>query len=241
MFSVRLVPSHPRLSSIVGPAIFRRNLNLFTTMPPAKIISEEPLDNKDAKWIRLKKIHYTDQDGKHRLWESAERTTRKDSGIDGVAVLAVLRSKTKAFPLSTVIIEQYRPPLDNIVIELPAGLVDAGETAEAAAIRELKEETGYEADLTIEPESSPIVVSDPGMTNANMKLVVVSVLLEDKLETPTPHLDDGEHIITRVVELDQLDAELKAYDKKGFVVDARLSHFAAGYEMAKRIGSGAFP
>jgi ADP-ribose pyrophosphatase len=42
-----------------------------------------------------------------------------------------------------------------------------------------------------------------------MKLVVVSVLLEDKLETPTPHLDDGEHIITRVVELDQLDAELK--------------------------------
>lgn len=47
------------------------------------------------------------------------------------------------------------------------------------------------------------------MTNANMKLVVVNVLLEDELETPTPHLDDGEHIITRVVELNQLDAELK--------------------------------
>jgi ADP-ribose pyrophosphatase len=210
-------------------------------MPTAKIISEEPLDNKDAKWIRLKKIHYADQDGKHRVWESAERTTRKGSGIDGVAVLAVLRSKTKAFPLSTVIIEQYRPPLDKIVIELPAGLVDADETAEAAAIRELKEETGYEADLTIESESSPIVVSDPGMTNANMKLVIVSVLLEDKLETPNPHLDDGEHIITRVVELDKLDTELKAYDKKGFVVDARLSHFATGYAMAKRISSGTFP
>lgn len=42
-----------------------------------------------------------------------------------------------------------------------------------------------------------------------MKLVVVSVLLEDKLETPTPCLDDGEHIITRVVELDQLDTVLK--------------------------------
>lgn len=48
MFSVRLVRSHPP-SSIVGPAIIRRNLKLFTTMPAAKVISEEPLDNKDAK------------------------------------------------------------------------------------------------------------------------------------------------------------------------------------------------
>jgi hypothetical protein len=42
----------------------------------------------------------------------------------GVAVLAVLRSKTKAFPLSTVIIEQYRPPLDNIVIGMLFPTVD---------------------------------------------------------------------------------------------------------------------
>jgi hypothetical protein len=52
-----------------------------------------------------------------------------------------------------------------------------------------------------------------GMTNANMKLVVVTVLLEDKLETPVPHLDDGEHIVTRVVELDKLDAELKGMSR----------------------------
>ncbi|KAJ8583335.1 hypothetical protein M405DRAFT_514708 [Rhizopogon salebrosus TDB-379] len=235
MFFVRLLRPPPIL-----PVILRQNTKPFTTMPTAKVISTEPLNDSDAKWIRLKKIHYTDQDGKHRLWECAERTTRKESGIDAVAVLAILRSKTKAFPLSTVIIEQYRPPLDNIVIELPAGLIDAGETAEAAAIRELKEETGYVADTSFEPESSPVIVSDPGMTNANMKLVVVTVLLEDKLETPVPHLDDGEHIVTRVVELDKLDAELKEYGKKGFIVDAKLSHFAAGYEMAKRISTGAF-
>jgi hypothetical protein len=33
-----------------------------------------------------------------------------------VAVLAILRSKTKAFPLSTVVIEQYRPPIDKFII-----------------------------------------------------------------------------------------------------------------------------
>jgi ADP-ribose pyrophosphatase len=39
--------------------------------------------------------------------------------------------------------KQYRPPVDKVTIEVPAGLIDAGETAEQAAERELKEETGY--------------------------------------------------------------------------------------------------
>lgn len=33
-----------------------------------------------------------------------------------VAVLAILRSKTNAFPVSTVVIEQYRPPAGNYII-----------------------------------------------------------------------------------------------------------------------------
>ena len=83
----------------------------------------------------MKKIHWSDPDGKQRVWESAERTTRGPSGIDGtsvsdvvcskcvstpyvvaVAVLAILRSESNAFPPSTVIIEQYRPPVDAFVV-----------------------------------------------------------------------------------------------------------------------------
>ena len=40
------------------------------------------------------------------------------------------------------------------------GLIDEGETAEQTAIRELKEETGLEAEGVV--ECSPLMVSDPG-------------------------------------------------------------------------------
>lgn len=89
---------------------------------------------------------------------------------------------------------------------MPAGLIDEGETPEQAAIRELEEETGYKADGVI--ESSPVIVSDPGMTNANMKLVILDVRLEDKLEVPVQKLDAGEFIVKRVVELAKLEEEL---------------------------------
>ncbi|KAI5986879.1 NUDIX hydrolase domain-like protein [Pisolithus albus] len=224
-----------------------------------KVTAVTPLNTDQAKWIGLKQIHYTDQDGKKRVWESAERKTRGASGIDAVAILAILRSKTNAFPLSTVVIEQYRPAIDKFVIgrskayvhatQLPPrsqlnsfcrkGLIDKGETAEQAAIRELEEETGYKAEKIT--ESSPIIFSDPGMSNANMKLVVASVPMNDQLEMPDSKLDVGEHIVKRVVPLDKLNATLKVYDEKGYVVDARLAHLATGYDIAQRIGSGALP
>ncbi|KAG8898899.1 hypothetical protein FRB99_007080 [Tulasnella sp. 403] len=195
-----------------------------------QITSTEPLPTEKAKWVTLKKIYWKDQDGKDRVWEVAERTTRSKGGIDAVAILALLQSEKDDFKPSTVVIEQYRPPIGKYVVELPAGLIDEGETPEQTAIRELEEETGYKAHSVV--ESSPTVVSDPGMTNANMRLVVLKVLLSDHPSSPKAKLDEGEHIVKRVVELDSLHEELRKYDERGYAVDARLSHFAAGWQMA---------
>ena len=45
--------------------------------------------------------------------------------------------------------------------ELPAGLIDDGETPEQAGIRELREETGYKAEGVI--DSSAVLANDPGL------------------------------------------------------------------------------
>ncbi|KAG8843146.1 Delta(24)-sterol C-methyltransferase [Tulasnella sp. 330] len=197
-----------------------------------QILARKDLPINQAKWVTLKVIEWKDQDGIARRWEVAERTTRKGE-IDAVAILAVLHSKKKDFKPSTIIIEQYRPPIEKYVVELPAGLVDAGESPETAAVRELEEETGYKADSIM--ETSPVLVSDPGMTNANMKFIALDVTLNEDAPDPKQKLEAGEHIVKRVVELDGLNDELKAYSKRGFAIDARLAHFAIGWDMARKL------
>ncbi|KAK7985107.1 hypothetical protein PG988_002729 [Apiospora saccharicola] len=121
----------------------------------AKVVSTQPLDTNDAKWIKLLKIDYEDARGKKRTWETAERRTRPKGGdIDGVGIVAILEKPTGP---EIVLQKQFRPPIDKVCIEVPAGLVDEGETAEQAAIRELREETGYVAEVA---ETTPMMFND---------------------------------------------------------------------------------
>ncbi len=48
-----------------------------------------------------------------------------------------------------LMVRQYRHGSRQVTVEFPAGIVDAGELPRDAAIRELKEETGYEAEEII--------------------------------------------------------------------------------------------
>lgn len=95
--------------------------------------------------------------GKDRVWEAAARKTRGSGGVDAVAIAPILRHPNK--PPSTMIILQYRPPVEAYCVEFPAGLIDEGESPEQAAVRELKEETGYEGKVG---EASPVLGCQPG-------------------------------------------------------------------------------
>ena len=139
---------------------------------------------RDAKWITLVKCDqlynaashgadynrstFVGADNKQRTWESMERKTRsKDSKVDAVGILAILEKPTGP---ELLLQKQFRPPVDKVCIEIPAGLLDEGETPEACAIRELKEETGYIGEVISHDgvTASPIMFNDPGMCRSEL-------------------------------------------------------------------------
>ena len=90
-------------------------------------------------------------------------------------------------------------------MEFPAGLVDAGETVEACALRELREETGYVGEFcSVLPNVSRAVCVSPGLATETVHVVLVQVDLDNPYnQNPKPELDDGEHVTLHRTELNE--------------------------------------
>ena len=153
--------------------ILRVSISL-SMIPEAEVLSVA--DHSTLRWLKLQQLTYRDAHGRMKKWERAIRTTRPPGGdCDAVQVVALLREGS-AKPAELLLVRQFRPAVGSYTIELPAGLVDIDETCEAAALRELKEETGYHGEVR---GVSPLITMSPGAICENVKMVTVDVDLMD--------------------------------------------------------------
>lgn len=114
---------------------------------------------------------------------------------------------------------------------LCSGLIDEGENAEAAALRELKEETGYKGEVV---GVTPVTCLDPGLSNCTTQIVMVNIN-GDEVENinPTQQLGDGEFVEVILLPLDEFQLKIdELLKKEKIVVDAKVYIFAMGMVQA---------
>ncbi|XP_076153463.1 ADP-sugar pyrophosphatase [Alosa pseudoharengus] len=150
------------------------------------VVKEEVLAT--GKWVKLERTTYVDPADKIRTWETAKRTTRpSNTDADGVGIIAIL--KRTLHKDCVVMVKQFRPPMGCHTLEFPAGLIDNDETAEIAALRELKEETGYKGEVV---GVTPVTCLDPGLSNCTTQIVMVNINGDDvENVNPTQQLGEG--------------------------------------------------
>jgi ADP-ribose pyrophosphatase len=110
---------------------------------------------------------------------------------------------------NVLLVRQFRKPAERDLLELPAGSVDPGEDPEAAAVRELQEETGF---LPGRLEMLATFYTAPGFSTELMFLYLATALTPARLPA-----DEDESITLVRVPVNEISGLVAS----GQVVDAK--------------------
>jgi ADP-ribose pyrophosphatase len=151
-----------------------------------------------GNWLALKQTTYKNNKNQEVNWESIQRTNTNMT----VVICAKLIPSERY-----ILLKQYRAPINNYVIGFPAGLVENG-TIEAAAVRELEEETGY---IGVVKEISPTIAANAALLTDKIRLVYMEVNESlSKNIAPKQNLEAAEEIEVMLI---------KRHEIKDFLVN----------------------
>lgn len=109
---------------------------------------------------------------------------------DWVNIIALTKNK------EVILIEQFRHGIEEIILEIPGGMIDGDEKPETAARRELLEETGFSADeFILLGKSHP----NPAIQNNEM----FHYLAVNCEKTGDTSFDEHESVLTKIVSLEE--------------------------------------
>ena len=136
-----------------------------------------------------------------------------------VCVLAVTATN------KIVLVKQYRKAIEKVSYEIPAGKLEIGENAdpEAAALRELEEETAYSGKLRLLYDFYSAI----GFCNERLRLYIASNL--EKVENPRPQ-DEDETLELLEVSMD----EALSLIYSGDICDAKTIMAIQYWQLQKR-------
>lgn len=163
---------------------------------------DEPVETLYAgKWLTLRQRGH---------WEYVERNNPQGA----VIIVAVTPDDRVLF------VEQYRVPIRQFTIEMPAGLIgDPGHTddaeVDATARRELEEETGWTCARVVPLHSGP---SSAGMSTEMMHFVRAL----DLRKIGEGGGDETENIVVHAIPRNEAGAWLHTMSEKGYSIDPKL-------------------
>ncbi len=166
-----------------------------------------------GSFLRTITLTYRDHSGRLRDWEAVERVNC--NGV--VAIIPVTADE------EILLVRQFRPVVNNFVIEIPAGLNDKGEIAVDAAKRELIEETGY--------SSHDFILIARGPLSSGMSAEMMDVFIAKNAFLAPPHqqalykLDDTESIEIIKTPLRRVYYALEDCRKRGDLIDLKIYGF----------------